>query len=119
MKIRIYFNLHRKLFTVQHMTAKGWRVLRHAAEIHMHFPRFKVSEAGRQRVLREKRKNVHAFIEGIFTAPITVFAEDMEQVTYNPYKTDSFVIRDTGIPVQGGRYLVGKVTNGIPSLLAL
>ena len=119
---RIYFNLHRKLFTVQHKTAKGWRVLHHAAEVHMHFPRFKVSEAGRQRVLREKRKNVHAFVEGIIGDSMNLpDPEDMQRVSYNPYKAGTFVLRDSGTPVHGGRYVICKVDSDtrIPSMLAL
>ena len=116
---RIYFNLHRKLFTVQHKTAKGWRVLHHADEVHMHFPCFKVSEAGRQRVLREKRKNVHAFVEGIIGDPMRLFPADLQRVSYNPYKAGTFVISVTQTPVHGGRYLIGKVVDSVPSLFVL
>jgi len=119
MKIRIYFNLHRKLFTVQHMTAKGWRVWKHVDNISLHFPRFKVSEAGRQRVLREKRKNVHAFIEGTLTAPMTVDPDDLKRVSYNPYLCGSFVNASQQL-VSSARYLIGTVNPETrrPSLLA-
>ncbi len=119
---RIYFNLHRKLFTVQHKTSKGWRVLRHVAEVSVQFPRFKVSEAGRQRVLREKRKNVHAFVEGFICSPLHLpDPDDMQRVSYNPYKAGTFVLRDSGTPVHGGRYVICKVDSNtrIPSMLAL
>ena len=117
---RIYFNLHRKLFTVQHKTAKGWRVLHHADEVHMHFPCFKVSEAGRQRVLREKRKNVHAFVEGIIGDPMNLpDPEDMQRVSYNPYKGSTFTTCVTQTPVRGGRYLIGKVVDSTPTLFVL
>jgi hypothetical protein len=63
--------------------------------------KFKVSEAGRQRVLREKRKNVHAGVTGTW-----INADRVEscyeflsmvgrQVSYNPYKYDSFIIKAT------------------------
>lgn len=58
---------------------------------------FKVSEAGRQRVLREGRKNVHAYIIGdlVDGQPLT----KGETVTYNPYRFSSFVLKDTEAPV--------------------
>lgn len=50
---------------------------------------FKVSEAGRQRVLREKRKNVHAGVLGtVLGIPVL---QPADKAFYNPYKYDSFV----------------------------
>lgn len=64
---------------------------------------FKVSQAGRKRVLEEKRKNVHAFIYGTITdidlGTLTV------PVTYNPYKYSSFVNKTDKTPV----YTASKV----------
>lgn len=55
---------------------------------------FKVSEAGRQRVLREKRKNVHAGILGERKFggwdPSSPFLDE-DRVMYNPYKNETFV----------------------------
>jgi hypothetical protein len=61
----------------------------------------KVSEAGRQRVLRERRKNVHAGIVGTLRdeprdfSPIGRIAAEVasigDVVTYNPVKYKSFV----------------------------
>lgn len=50
----------------------------------------KVSEAGRQRVLRDKRKNVHAGIQGkrIKRAPKGYW----RRASYNPYRNETFVI---------------------------
>ena len=50
-------------------------------------------KSGRDRVLREGKKNVHAFVRG----DITVFDDfdpdylDYSLVMYNPYKHDTFV----------------------------
>ena len=55
-----------------------------------HDVKFKVSDAGRKRVLREKKKNVHAYVQGtignLHTAQSSAY-----NVTYNPYKYESFV----------------------------
>jgi len=117
-KVRIYFNLHRKLFTIQRQTPKGWRVAGHAQDVCLAYPQFKVSEAGRQRVLREKRKNVHAFVEGYLTLP-TYGIDDLQRISYNPYKCGSFVIAETQQPVRDGRYLIGSILDSKPTLLAL
>lgn len=91
MKFRIYFNLHKKCFSVQKKNEKGnWIVCEHRNEIALRNVNFKVSEAGRQRVLREKRKNVHAFVEGEIESDFIAPPQKFHQVSYNPYKLDSF-----------------------------
>lgn len=66
-------------------------------EIYLTNAKFKVNETGRQKVLKEKRKNVHAFIEGELK-PYSKHDRDWIRgelgfnVTYNPYKYNSFVI---------------------------
>jgi hypothetical protein len=106
MKVRVYFNLHRKQLSVQHKTPSGWRLWRHAEQVTLENPRFRVSEPGRQRVLREKRKNVHALIEGdlVLTegAPIT----PATAVTYNPYKMATFQTVEAGEPVRSAKYAI-------------
>jgi hypothetical protein len=63
---------------------------------------FKVSEAGRQRVLREKRKNVHAGVEGVMCEDgfwTKELNDGSVPVTYNPYFMRSFQHKDLGLPV--------------------
>jgi hypothetical protein len=90
-RVEIYFNLHKKCLSVRH---KGL-VVAHAAHVEMDNATFAVSQAGRARVLRENRKNVHAFIRGnlVSFTPLgtDVNNGDTANVTYNPYKYDSFV----------------------------
>ena len=57
-RIEVYFNLHKKVFSVR----QGGRVLHHSPCVVIHNPRFVVQDGGRRRVLREGRKNVHAFV---------------------------------------------------------
>lgn len=87
---RVYFNLHKRLFSVTQKNERNtWVVVAHVDNIELKNVQFKVSEAGRQRVLREKRKNVHAFLEGF---PFCGLANGFRprKITYNPYKSDSF-----------------------------
>lgn len=89
MKTRVYFNLHKRLFSVQEKVNGQWKVVRHTDDITLYNVTFKVSEAGRQRVLREKRKNVHAFVEGT-VSPSPLECNDPVTIRYNPYRVGSF-----------------------------
>ena len=102
MRVFVYFNLHRKCFSIKALEGdrKG-RVVAHSTTVVLEGCKFKVSEAGRQRVLREKRKNVHAGVTGTW-----INADRVEscyeflsmvgrQVSYNPYKYSSFIIKAT------------------------
>lgn len=65
MKVRVYYNLNRDVWSIKAMEGefKG-KVIGYAGSVHLKDAKTIVSAAGRQRVLREKRKNVHAYIEG-------------------------------------------------------
>lgn len=95
MQVKVYFNLHRKVWSVLTRTPKGWRLAFHERELTLENVTFKVSEAGRQRVLREKRKNVHAFAIGELVEKLpNGFDILMRPVSYNPYKAGTFMCQD-------------------------
>ncbi len=74
MRVFVYFNLHKKCFSIKALEGdrKG-RVVAHSNTVLLESCKFKVSEAGRQRVLSMVGR----------------------QVTYNPYKYSSFIIKAT------------------------
>jgi hypothetical protein len=93
---KIYFNLHKKVFSVQ----VNGKVVDHVKNLHILGATFRVSEAGRQRVINEKRKNVHAYV----VAPIENIRKvtndqgnvsGWDAVTYNPYRDATFVRKET------------------------
>jgi hypothetical protein len=86
-KVKSYRNLHKKCLSVQTMTKKGWRVTAHVQEITLSDVEFRVSETGRQRVLNEKRKNVHAFVIGFVSEDKLDYPN---RLSYNPYKNTGF-----------------------------
>ena len=94
-KVFIYRNLHKKCWSV-----KDWKtklVIAHLDELILSDCEFKVSEAGRQRVLKEKKKNVHAGVLGYITTDcINCF---WQQVTYNPHRMESFRLIADNTPV--------------------
>jgi hypothetical protein len=107
MKVFVYFNLHRKLFSVKALEGpnKG-KVIGHTYSVSLNDVTFKVSEAGRQRVLREKRKNVHAGVVGNISPDAwdDMLQDDPKQITYNPYRFSSFVDKENLEPVRHAKY---------------
>lgn len=94
MKVRVYFNLHKRTFSIQDY--KSRIVLAHRDFIYLTDVEFKVYESGRQRVLRENKKNVHAFVIGELSpwdGLKTTLPEysRMTRIWYNPYKHEQFV----------------------------
>ena len=116
MKVFVYFNLHKRVFSVKALegSEKG-RVIGHRTSLAIYSPTFKVSEAGRQRVVRERRKNVHAGVVGFLTAPYDWTKELVEwtPVLYNPYVFSSFVTM-LGKPVHKSQFARMNIVNGIP-----
>lgn len=90
MKVRVYYNLRLKCLSVQAMVGKSWKVIRHAQTVSLVDVTFKVSEKGRQRVIKNKRKNVHAYICGTLVEDMPKQDEWMDLITYNPYKLEKF-----------------------------
>lgn len=92
--IEVYRNLRKNCWSVR----QDGIVRYHTDYVFMRDAQFKVSQKGRDRVLREKRKNVHAVIKGFLHKP-TAMPEaidgEFKHITYNPYKYHSFVTTDT------------------------
>lgn len=98
-KAFVYFNLHKHCWSIKALngSCKG-RVIQHASYVQLKNAVTSVSEAGRQRVLREQCKNVHAGIRGELIDSVeigepcpTVVEEGLTFITYNPYRDQSFV----------------------------
>ena len=109
MRVYVYFNLHKKVFSVRALEGENkGRVVAHVTRILIDEPVFVVSEAGRQRVLREQKKNVHAGVRGIWTAWVDGIDEwdHLTPVTYNPYLYSSFVEKSTLAPVHKATFAV-------------
>lgn len=92
---RIYRNLHRGCWSVQHkVPGKGWRLYCHANILTTDHVDFKVYDTGRERVRKEGRKNVHAFaicddFDQIWGSAYSVSAQQII-IRYDPYDGDGF-----------------------------
>lgn len=101
MEVRAYYNLHKHTFSIQQRVDGRWLVTGYADEVLLRDATFKVSGAGRQRVLREGKKNVHAFVMGTLVDDIP---DTPTKVTYNPRVHSTFVECDTLRPVHNADY---------------
>jgi hypothetical protein len=116
-KVRIYRNLHKKLYSVQEKVNGRWKVVEHTNNINLINVTFKVSEAGRQRVIKEKRKNVHAAMIGERFPFIPKSFVYRDEVSYNPYKSPYFMAKSEDKPLDKAKYVQiidGKVIAMIP-----
>lgn len=85
-KVRVHRNLHNGMYSV----VQHGLVVAHASHIVLSDCEFVVNESGRQRVIRDKRKNVHAFVVGYLAVNQNVQSL-WTHISYNPYKGASFV----------------------------
>ena len=90
MRVEIYFNLHKKVFSMRH---KG-KVIAHVCNAMLKDVTYVVQPAGRAKVLLEKKKNVHAFARGELIEQVPVDNYVGNVAKYNPYKAATFVDRD-------------------------
>jgi hypothetical protein len=127
MRVRIYRNL-----SPQYRERRAWSVMAYEGPnkgriieivdgIVLKDVRFVVNEGGRQRVIQEKRKNVHAFVDGtlVKTFAFDTLKKDLDgetlapssgarsRVSYDPYRFSTFVREDCGLaPVSEARVVV-------------
>lgn len=117
----VYYNLHKNIWSVKDI--KTGRVNGdHRGAILLTDCKLKVSESGRKRVLEQKRKNVHAGVDGIelnYKWAHSVGSKfidlngtlcHLREITYNPYKYDSFVYKDNERKVTFAKriFMIGK-----------
>jgi hypothetical protein len=93
MKVFAYRNLNRKGVVWSIKDRSTSRVVDRVHEAYFRDVLLKVSKSGRDRVLREKRKNVHA---GVHATRIEALPDNLlwHRVSYNPYLAGSFLFED-------------------------
>lgn len=128
-KCSVYYNLHKHCWSVKDQ-ATG-HVVAHADTVTLSDCEFVVNEKGRQRVLEEQQKNVHAFVRGKVTGidmddSMTDYPMRFENVGeaarkprnsiaigYNPYKYSTFVNRADESPVLDSNKVVMKADRSV------
>ncbi len=115
-RVRVYRNLHKNCFSVR----QNGLVRCHANQVTLSDCKFIVSKAGQKRVRDEKRKNVHAFVEGFVVdtrqadkivdgsltdEQIMKGKTSWENVYYNPYKCEGFTTLKAGNVVGSAEFV--------------
>lgn len=90
-RVYVYFNLHKRVWSIR----QSGRVVKHCKHIILSDCKYLVGQAGRKKVLKEQKKNVHAGVSGyVVSGSIPTIPAYSEEVTYNPYVYTSFVDED-------------------------
>jgi len=101
LRVMVYYNLHKHTFSVTY----GGKVILYADYVKLRNVEFRVRKGGQDKVRQEMRKNVHAFVIGNLVDYCQFPCEEMPEetndnvITYNPYKYDSFVKKDSEEPI--------------------
>lgn len=101
LKVFVYYNLHKHIWSIKALEGKDkGKVIAHSEFVSLFDALPKVSEKGRQRVIRENKKNVHAGIVGelVFADMPMVNFDKVKYLTYNPYKYNTFIDKETKRP---------------------
>lgn len=132
-RVQVYRNLNKPGVVYSLRDAKTGRVVGYGSDVLLSNVKFRVRQGGRERVLREQRKNVHAFAEGdlveIDSPSLGRMARQFEadlgpwqQIRYNPYKYSSFVRAADERPVKEALFArvgprgVDAILDGEPAL---
>ena len=132
MRVEVYRNLHNGKYSVKALEGKDkGRVVLHCDYVELTDVKFKVSQAIRARVLRERKKYVHATVQGTIgkftgTQPkpkeydkvkqgdwvCHFLKRDLRRFTYNPFKFSSFVDSYTESPIDSAFVAILSTENG-------
>lgn len=109
--IRVYRNLTKK--GVWYSLVQKGKTVAHSSAICLKECTFHVNENGRQRVIKNKRKEFHAYILGMYTGSgmgTTAKRNDLPAIIkYNPYKHTGFTcvnLTVNGFVVKGARVVI-------------
>ena len=104
----VYWNSRKRCFSIKPRRPQG-PVQHSTGPFLLEQARFRVSEKGRQWVLRHQRKTVHATIRGyprVFD--ILTLPSDARRITYNPYMDHQFMTKSGPIAEAAVVYFTEK-----------
>jgi len=99
----IYYNINKRIYSIR---AKSVPVS-YAKAVKVDKPIFVVRAGGRAAVLRDKQKNVHAFLKGeMKTLDAKPDIDGLKRVKYDPYKYGYFYDVETHEPIHEAKYAI-------------
>lgn len=109
LRVFAYRNLHKGCWSLKAMSGpdKG-RVVAHCQDVALAACELRVSEAGRRRVLREGRKNVHAGVVGYVLAAVPEYAKPGLALRYNPREGATFTVEGRPVGYADVVHLAGR-----------
>jgi len=102
MRVKVYYNIRKHCLSVMDKATR--RVIKHTNAITLMYAKFVVSQKGVQRIRKNKRKAVVAFVEGDVNS-YTALDVNGERVTFNPYKWETFVTALDERPIHNATYV--------------
>ena len=123
-KMKVYFDLYDKTWTVRQdentcQEMPSGKKVGQWNYIQVKNPQYVVHQEGKERVRREKQKNIHAYICGYVIEELPSMPSRQEFISYDPYKDDSFVIHNTNNSIHSSPYAMMQITNRKPIVKAL
>ncbi len=109
MRVEVYWNLQSVCYSVR--DCKTGRVIKYTNSLWIRNPEFVVRQAGRKKVLRDKQKNVHAFVRGELGHGTLFPNKEGSIATYNPYKYSTFVDKKTEKVLYNAKYAMLETVN--------
>lgn len=103
MRVFVYWNFNKKLWSIRSMDTG--KVVDWKPELCLSNCILKVSQSGRKRVLRDKRKNVHA---GVIGCLIKNTHNPKTLIGYNPYKYKTFINKTNLAPIESASIVCFK-----------
>lgn len=104
-QVEVYRNLHTGGLSIR----QNGKVVAHTEPgeyIELLIPEMIVQKGGRERVIREGKKNVHAWIRGLLMPGAGTIYPARNPLTYNPYKHRMFVNKKTGQEIPHAKYVL-------------
>ena len=114
-RVYVYFNLHKKVWSVR----QDGKIAEHTKHIMLRDARFLVGQAGRKKVIKEQRKNVHAGISGYIVDRVPNVPDFCTTVSYNPYKNETFISFATERAILWAPHVVLDCVNGKTNVEAI
>jgi hypothetical protein len=108
MRVEVYWNLTKGCWSIR--STKTGRLIEdrpHRKVVDLKDVTWVVQPGGRARVLKQQRKNVHAFARGTMVPSVPALdarMSELNSVSYNPYKVGTFINPLTSQAVKVSQY---------------
>lgn len=119
LRVFVYRNLRKNLYSVR---GPNGRVLNHVDNLLLKDVKYCVGKKGRERVLKEGQKNVHAGLRGTIVSHVPGcfnLDRDLPRITYDPWKFDSFVRVEDKSPIFKSKYAILSYIDNKPLIYAI